>query len=71
MEGSSSPSLSSNPDKDEADEVSIIVSSLSVSTDEDDDDKRLVSLPLRPAKTCSSFARPARLSRSSAGTCPE
>lgn len=41
-EGFSSPSLSSNPDKDEAEEVNIIVSSLSVSIDEDDDDKRLL-----------------------------
>jgi len=70
-EGFSSPSLSSNPDKDEVEEVNIIVSSLSVSIDEDDDNKRLLSFLLRPANACSSCARPARLSRSSAGTCPE
>lgn len=70
--GSSSPSLSSStPDKDEADEVGM--SSLSVSIDEDDEDIRLLLplLLLRVAKACSPCARPARRSRSSAGTFPE
>lgn len=70
---SSSPSLSSTPDKEEADDSVVSISSLSVSIDEVEEDIRLLLALqlLRAAKACSSCARPARRSKSSAGTCPE